>query len=53
MQAAIDESLRISAAAAKSATTASKGDKNPSVSSKFGTIGGLQKEENSSDEEGS
>ncbi|CAF4860301.1 unnamed protein product, partial [Rotaria magnacalcarata] len=36
----------------KSTATGSKADKNPSASSKFGTIGDLQKEENSSDEEG-
>ncbi|CAF4344183.1 unnamed protein product, partial [Rotaria socialis] len=52
MQTAIDESLRISGAATKSTAAGSKVDKNPSASSKFGTIGGLQKEENSSDEEG-
>ena len=50
MQSAIEESLRASA----SAVTVSKGDTNkkPTASSKFGTIGGLQNDENSSDEEG-
>ncbi|CAF0758751.1 unnamed protein product [Rotaria sordida] len=56
MQTAIDESLRASAAATKSISTGSKDDKNKntsgSSSSKFGTIGSLHKEEDSSDEEG-
>jgi hypothetical protein len=57
MQSAIEESLRASGTDTKSAAPAavvSKGDtsKKPAVPSKFGTIGALQKEENSSDEEG-
>ena len=56
MQSAIEESLRASATESKSSATVSKGDtsKKPAASSKFGTIGGLQKEEEggSSDEEG-
>ncbi|CAF4312044.1 unnamed protein product [Rotaria sp. Silwood2] len=56
MQTAIDESLRASAAATKSTSAVSKEDKNKnssaSSSSKFGTIGSLHKEEESSEEEG-
>jgi hypothetical protein len=52
MQSAIEESLR--AGAAETKATASKGDTNKksTVPSKFGTIGSLQKEEDSSEEEG-
>jgi len=48
MQSAIEESLRVTT------TSVSKGDTNkkPAASSKFGTISGLQNDENSSDEEG-
>lgn len=54
MQSAIEESLRNTAAEAKSTGAVSKGDANKkqTVPSKFGTIGGLQKDEESSDEEG-
>lgn len=54
MQSAIEESLRTNPGAPKSTGPVSKGDtsKKPTVPSKFGTIGGLQNEENSSDEEG-
>lgn len=54
MQSAIEESLRASAAETKSTGAVSKEDKSkkPVVPSKFGTIGGLQKDEDSSEEEG-
>ncbi len=54
MQNAIEESLRATAAAGKSTATGSKEDttKKPTASSKFGTIGGLQKDDESSEEEG-
>jgi len=54
MQTAIEDSLRASAAEAKATATVSKGDTNKksTVPSKFGTIGSLQKDEDSSEEEG-
>lgn len=54
MQTAIEESIRASETGSKSTGAVSKegASKKPAVPSKFGTIGGLQKEENSSDEEG-
>jgi hypothetical protein len=54
MQSAIEESLRAGATDTKSAATVSKEgtSKKPTVTSKFGTIGDLQKEEVNSDEEG-
>ena len=53
-QAAIEESLRAQAAESKSTSAISKGDtsKKPTAPSKFGTIGGLNKDEGSSEEEG-
>ncbi len=50
MQSAIEESLRASATETKSTATASS--KQSAVSSKFGTLGSLQKDEDSSEEEG-
>jgi hypothetical protein len=54
MQSAIEESLRATAVETKSTATVSKEDtsKKSTVSSKFGTIGSLQKDEENSDEEG-
>ena len=54
MQTAIEESIRASGTEPKSTGAVSKEDasKKPAAPSRFGTIGGLQKEENSSDEEG-
>jgi len=54
MQSAIEESLRASATETKPTVTVSKADtsKTSAASSKFGTLGALQKDEHSSDEEG-
>ena len=52
MQSAIEESLRANAAAKKSPVSKKDTKKNPSTSTKFGTIGGLRDDEESSDEEG-
>jgi len=54
MQSAIEESLRANPAAAKFPVTESQDNKSKksAVTSKFGTIGGLQKDNDSSEEEG-
>jgi hypothetical protein len=54
MQSAIEESLRAHAVEAKPVGATSKGDtaKKSAAPSKFGTIGGLQNDEDSSEEEG-
>jgi len=52
MQSAIEESLRATATETKPTAAVSKGDNTKKSTSKFGTIGILQKDEDSSDEEG-
>jgi hypothetical protein len=52
MQSAIEESLRATATETKPTAAVSKGDSTKKSTSKFGTIGVLQKDEDSSDEEG-
>ena len=53
-QSAIEESLRERAAEAKSTAAVAKADasKKPVAPSKFGTVSGLQKDDDSSEEEG-
>jgi hypothetical protein len=52
MQTAIEDSLRASAAEAKATVSKEDTSKKSTVPSKFGTIGGLHKDEDSSEEEG-
>jgi hypothetical protein len=52
MQSAIEESLRVTAAATKSTGSKEDTDKKSTVASKFGTISSLQKQDDSSEEEG-